>query len=87
MAYMKQWHCGAPANDNFGENNNVSVNGIDICALSHGIDTQLHCDIQYFYAITPTRLIVYDVLDGWEEKPHRFKNIEEYSLKKEELVV
>lgn len=81
MAYLKQYHCGDKVVDNIHlQTNTVAVNGITISALSHGIDSEFHLDIEYYYAITPTRLIVYRVNGGWEDK-HEFKKIKEYSLK------
>ena len=83
MAYLKQFHCGDKVVDNeYLKSHAVEVNGIVIDALSHGIDNQFHLDIEYYYAITPTRLIVYRVKGGWDDK-HVFKKIEEHSLLEE----
>ena len=45
MAQMKRAHCGKPQGE--------------IRFLGHGICRDFHQDIEYFYAVTPTDIIVY----------------------------
>ena len=79
MAYLKQWHCGEKMSDTCDSNHMVlSVNDIHISSLSHGVNTVLHCDIEYFYAITPSKLIVYKV-NGWG-KSYKFRKVKSFVL-------
>ena len=79
MAYLKQYHCGDKVIDNdYLKSSAINVNGIVIDALSHGIGKEFYGDIAYYYAITPTRLIVYRVVDN-EDVCERFEKIQEHS--------
>lgn len=75
IAYLKQFHCGdAYTGDNFG----MTINGINIGVLGHGISTEFHGDIEYYYAIVPDKLKVY----RWNGQ-FNSDFIEEYSLTSE----
>lgn len=66
--YLSAWLLYEIMNDHVENNKEMAkiyptlpVTGKDY--LSHGICTDFHADIEYYYAVTPTQIRVYDVTD------------------------
>ena len=76
IAYLKHWHCGQKVTDRAYREGHIKVNDFECDPLCHGISKDFHSDIEYFYAITPSNLIVFECSGANE-----FKEIERYSIK------
>lgn len=84
MAYLKYWHCGEKAVNKddkyYRADRFISVNGFEVDPVCHGVSNNFHGDIEFFYAITPIGIRVYET--GWNSKDEiTFKEIEFHSIK------
>jgi len=57
ITYLKQFHCGDKLDDKYY---GMEVNGVSMSILGHGISKEFHGDIEWYYAIFPDELQVYD---------------------------
>lgn len=57
VTYLKQFHCG----HKMEIHSELTVNGISMDYLCAGISKDFHGDIEYYYAITPKEVKVYEV--------------------------
>lgn len=62
ICYMKQFHCGRKLDSEYCS---MEVNGVKIRTIGHGISKGFYDDIDYYYAVFPEELHVYEIsIDG-----------------------
>ena len=75
VSSLKQNHCGKPIESY----EKIMVNGMEIPITGVGIGTEIHGDIEYFYAVLPDRLEVYLVRGCFElQETHYYVELNEY---------